>query len=142
MDMTRRSLLLAPAASWAMRTSLAFSDEAPARKPSRRRDAWMPKLSENLHNVELATLRWLKQIGCRHVIFQGTDRVDADKKGFWTVADVARAQSCGVQTVANRTSGKTGPVFDSAQALLFDGSDELAVHNQTSGRISMKCVDT
>jgi mannonate dehydratase len=48
----------------------------------------MPKLSENLADVNPDTLRWLKQLGCRHVIFQGTDRVDADKKGYWTAADV------------------------------------------------------
>src|SRR5262249_29087345 len=34
------------------------------------------------------TLRWLQQLGCKHVIFQGTDHVDTDKKGFWTTADV------------------------------------------------------
>jgi len=55
----------------------------------------VPKLSENLGDVKPATLRWLKQIGCNHVIFQGTDAVDADGKGFWTVADVQRVKkSC------------------------------------------------
>ncbi len=49
---------------------------------------WIPKLSENLADVNPETLRWLKQLGCKHVIFQGTDRVDADRKGFWTEKDV------------------------------------------------------
>jgi mannonate dehydratase len=57
-----------------------------------RPDAWMPKLSENLADVSPASLRWLKQLGCRHVIFQGTDDVDQDRKGYWTASDVMRAR--------------------------------------------------
>ena len=51
---------------------------------------WDPIISENLWNVEPATLRWLAQLGCKHVVFQGTDGVDQDKKGYWTVDDVMR----------------------------------------------------
>jgi len=54
------------------------------------KDRWDPMISENLWNVEPPTLRWLAQLGCRHVVFQGTDRVDADRKGHWTLEDVLR----------------------------------------------------
>jgi len=54
------------------------------------KDRWDPMISENLWNVEPPTLRWLAQLGCKHVVFQGTDRVDPDGKGFWTLEDVLR----------------------------------------------------
>jgi mannonate dehydratase len=57
-----------------------------------RRDTWTPKLSENLAEVSPGTLRWLKQLGCQHVVFQGTDKVDPDHKGFWAVEDVRRVK--------------------------------------------------
>ena len=79
MKTTRRSLLLSPAI-------------ALARPAAPRPDVWMPKLSENLADVEPPTLRWLKQIGCKHVIFQGTDLIDRDGKGYWTLADVRPAK--------------------------------------------------
>lgn len=78
---TRRTLLLSPALAFAPRPAR----PAPA-------DRWTPKLSENLADVNPSTLRWLKQVGCRHVIFQGTDRVDPDNKSYWTLADVMRAK--------------------------------------------------
>ncbi len=55
---------------------------------------WMPKLSENLHDLSPANLRWLRQMGCQHVIFQPSARlpavelVEAAKRGYWTVADI------------------------------------------------------
>src|SRR5262249_28505279 len=52
----------------------------------------MPKLSENLADVNPDTLRWLKQLGCQHVIFHGTDGVDTDRKGYWTTGDVRLAK--------------------------------------------------
>jgi mannonate dehydratase len=56
---------------------------------------WAPKLSENLADVNPDTLRWLKQLGCKHVIFQGTDSVDTEKKGYWSPGDVrAVRKSC------------------------------------------------
>jgi mannonate dehydratase len=55
-------------------------------------DEWMPKLSENMADLKPANLRWLAQIGCKHVVFQGTDGVDTETKGYWSVADVRRAQ--------------------------------------------------
>jgi mannonate dehydratase len=78
MKTTRRHFLTASAAALA---AVPASGAAPARK-------WMPKLSENLADVNPDTLRWLKQLGCQHVIFQGTDGVDRDKKGYWTVDDI------------------------------------------------------
>src|ERR1700746_2151638 len=79
MQPTRRNFLLASAA--ALR-------EVPAAQAAPRAPKWLPKLSENLADVNPDTLRWLKQLGCRHVIFQGTDRVDRGGKGFWTVEDI------------------------------------------------------
>ncbi len=92
MRTTRRGFLLSSMAACAACTPLARVDQTPAKKTARREDAWRPKLSENLRDAQPATLRWLRQIGCRHVIFQGTDRVDRDRKGFWTPADVAPAK--------------------------------------------------
>ena len=48
----------------------------------------MPKLSDNLPDCDIATLKWLRQMGCTDVIFQGTDEVDTAKKGYWTKEDV------------------------------------------------------
>lgn len=76
---TRRDFLLT-AATMAVHPALT---QAPAGS-----ERWRPKLSENLADVNPETLRWLKQLGCQHVVFQGTDGVDADKKGYWSVGDV------------------------------------------------------
>jgi mannonate dehydratase len=84
METSRRAFLLTSAATLA-------AGSAPARTAAPA-SAWQPKLSDNLADVSPPTLRWLKQFGCRHVIFQGTDHVDADNKGYWTVADVKRAK--------------------------------------------------
>ena len=92
MKTTRRGFLLSSLAACAACAPLARVDQTRAKKRARREDAWRPRLSENLRDVEPATLRWLRQIGCEHVIFQGTDRVDRDRKGFWTPADVAPAK--------------------------------------------------
>src|SRR5437773_5418422 len=59
---------------------------------TKKQNLWMPKLSENLADVNPSTLRWLKQLGCKHVIFQGTDRVDSKNKGYWTLADILPAK--------------------------------------------------
>src|SRR5262249_51653569 len=80
MKPTRRKFLVTSAAT------LAAPSASGQRKPQSR--AWMPKLSENLAEVSLSTLRWLKQLGCSHVIFQGTDHVDSENKGYWTETDV------------------------------------------------------
>jgi mannonate dehydratase len=81
---TRRGFVLATAA--ALSATAAPAADGPKPGP------WAPKLSENLADVNAETLRWLRQLGCKHVIFQGTDGVDADRKGYWTPADVRAAR--------------------------------------------------
>src|SRR4051794_25958044 len=82
MHPTRRHFLSAFAAA---ATAAAIPTAAQA---APRPERWMPKLSENLADVNPDTLHWLKQLGCKHVIFQGTDGVDTDRKGYWTAGDV------------------------------------------------------
>ncbi|MBM3800859.1 MAG: TIM barrel protein [Acidimicrobiia bacterium] len=84
-DKTRRYFLFSSLIASSMPKGLRA---AQAKKPA----PWMPKLSENLADVNPSTLRWLKQLGCRHVIFQGTDRVDTGNKGYWTAGDVLPAK--------------------------------------------------
>src|SRR5436190_4001611 len=87
MNPTRRNFLLSSAVTVAAATTSAPAAAA--------KEKWLPKLSENLADVNPDTLRWLKQLGCKHVIFQGTDGVDADRKGFWSPGDVRAARkSC------------------------------------------------
>ena len=91
---SRRGFLAAPAAAIAAR-ALGETGGTPGRKKDGRDGEWKPRLSENLADVQPATLRWLAQLGCRHVIFQGTDSVDPDRKGYWTTDDVMRVKkSC------------------------------------------------
>ena len=80
MKTTRRRFFLTSAAALAAAPTQAPA--APAPRP------WSPMLSENLADVRPDTLRWLRQLGCRHVVFQGTDGVDADKKGYWVPGDI------------------------------------------------------
>lgn len=87
MKMRRRDALLLPLAALAL--------PAAQFEKARTAEAWWPKLSENLPDVNPSTLRWLKQLGCKHVIFQGTDEVDRDNKGYWTLQDVlATKKNC------------------------------------------------
>src|SRR5262249_33224060 len=84
---TRRGFVLATAA--ALSATAAPAADGPNPGPG------TPKLSENLAAVTPETLRWLGQLGCKHVIFQGTDGVDADRKGYWAPGDVRAARkSC------------------------------------------------
>jgi mannonate dehydratase len=86
MPTTRRAFLVSSAAALAPVSTKA------EKMPKPQLPKWMPRLSENLHNVEVDTLRWLKQLGCQHVIFQGTDSVDMGRKGYWDAEDVRRAK--------------------------------------------------
>lgn len=81
MKPTRRTFVLCSAGMVAAGESAAPLHAAAAER-------WLPKLSENLADVKPETLRWLKQLGCKHVVFQGTDGVDLQKKGFWNAQDV------------------------------------------------------
>ncbi len=83
MPTTRRDFLSASTATAARAVTVPAATGAAPRTAR-----WMPKLSENLADVNPDTLRWLKQLGCKHVIFQGTDGVDTDRKGYWTAGDV------------------------------------------------------
>ncbi|MHC4797296.1 MAG: mannonate dehydratase [Planctomycetota bacterium] len=91
MDTSRRNLIryaLGAFAAQAVETQPAVElNNRPPRKLS-----WEPKLSENLSEVSPETLRWLKQIGCKHVIFQGTDDVSPGHKGYWTLPEVQRVK--------------------------------------------------
>ena len=79
--LTRRTLLTAAAtAPFLSSAQPAAASEGP----------WNPIVSENLHNVEPDALRWLKQLGLKHAVFQGTGHVDPDNKGYWTKEDVLR----------------------------------------------------
>src|SRR5262249_47434761 len=69
MHVTRRGFVLAGAA--ALSATAVPAADGPKPGP------WAPKLSENLADINPETLRWLGQLGCKHVIFQGTDGVDA-----------------------------------------------------------------
>ena len=85
MKMTRRNALLTPLAALAIPYA---SPQAPARP-----DAWNPKLSENLPDLTPASLRWLKQLGCKYVIYQDdADLIDPSHKGYWTVAEIQGAK--------------------------------------------------
>lgn len=50
--------------------------------------SWSPRVSENIGNLDDATLAWMAQVGLEWVVLQGTDWVDADGKGYWTVEDL------------------------------------------------------
>jgi mannonate dehydratase len=91
MNPQRRTMLMSPLAAWAAGAAMTATGASASGNGSK--TPWQPKLSENLKDVEPATLRWLAQMGCRHVIFQGTDGVDQDSKGYWTTDDVAPARA-------------------------------------------------
>ena len=88
--LSRRNLLKTSGAGLAMPALGAQTRRGP------RNYGWMPRISENLNDVNVSTLKWLKQVGCNHVVLQGTDWVDSDKKGYWSIADIQRvAKPCG-----------------------------------------------
>ena len=49
---------------------------------------WEPKISENIGDLDDDTLTWVAQMGLKWVVLQGTDWVDRDQKGYWSVADI------------------------------------------------------
>ncbi len=79
---SRRGFLAAAAAAAA--SSCSQTDDAPA-TPA---DAWSPRVSENIGDLDDATLAWMAQLGLEHVVLQGTDWVDRDAKGYWSAADI------------------------------------------------------
>ncbi|MEO7146034.1 MAG: mannonate dehydratase [Bryobacteraceae bacterium] len=80
--MTRRDAFKLPLLAAPTALSRAETPRGP------RQYKWMPKLSDNLPDCRIPTLKWLRQMGCTYVIFQGTDEVDTAKKGYWTKEDV------------------------------------------------------
>ena len=95
MKTTRRTFLAAAGTAPLLARSATAAD---------RRGDWNPIVSENLHNVEYETLRWLKQLGLKHAVFQGTDHVDASGKGYWTKDDVLyhkhKCDAAGIELVS------------------------------------------
>ncbi len=79
-QISRRGVLLAPAMAGAAVAASQKKTGAPS-------GAWLPKLSERVSDVEPGTLRWLSQIGCKHVYLDAS-RVDREKKGYFSVEDV------------------------------------------------------
>lgn len=53
-----------------------------------RKLAWEPKIAENINDVSDATLRWVAQVGHKHMVYQGTRAVDRGRKGYWSVEDI------------------------------------------------------
>jgi len=85
MKITRRGALLSPLVAMAVPFAAWNAPE--------RRDAGNPKLSENLPDLTPASLRWLKQLGCKHVIYQDdADLIDPSHKGYWTAAEIQGAK--------------------------------------------------
>jgi len=91
MDMSRRSLMCYTVGACAAQAINLEAAVEPGNKP-RDKQAWEPMISENLPDVKPETLSWLKQVGSNHAIFQGTNHVDQDNKGYWTLADVQRVK--------------------------------------------------
>lgn len=55
-------------------------------------ERWEPRVAENIGDLSDGTLRWLAQMGHRWVVLQGTDKVDASGKGYWSAEDVKAVQ--------------------------------------------------
>jgi len=72
----------------AIATACDQSSHTPDR-PQQHGASWSPLLSENINDLEPATLTWMAQMGLQHVVLQGTDWVDASRKGYWTEDDIA-----------------------------------------------------
>ena len=73
MKSTRRTFLAAAGATPLLARSATAAD---------RRGDWNPIVSENLHNVEYETLRWLKQLGLKHAVFQGNGSCRCERQGL------------------------------------------------------------
>lgn len=54
---------------------------------------WEPRIAENIGSLDDATLTWLAQLGHKWIVLQGTDAVDREGKGYWTVNDIAAVQA-------------------------------------------------
>ncbi len=71
---TRRGVILASA-------MVGRAAAEPQRRVTPSSGAWLPKLSERIGNVyNPAELRWIRQLGARHVVWDGPQ--DLDRKGY------------------------------------------------------------
>ncbi|MEK7405487.1 MAG: mannonate dehydratase [Acidobacteriota bacterium] len=80
MEVTRRSVLACSTVALAHASS-----------------AWQPKLAENLHEATPSALRWLRQLGCQHAVFQPSARLEKQDrigggKPYWNAEDVLRVK--------------------------------------------------
>src|SRR5262249_57277494 len=57
------------------------------------------------------------------------------------LADVSTADAGGFETALNRLHWKAGAVFDAAEALLFQGGDDLAVAQKNGRDVAVIGVD-
>lgn len=87
---SRRRFLQTSAAAGAL-TASRCSSEAPVTEDASAAP-WEPKISENIGNLEEATLRWMAQLGHKWVVLQGTDWVDQGGKGYWSADDITPLQ--------------------------------------------------
>ena len=83
----RRSILLGGSAASLLPTSCRQS------APGSGDGLWEPRISENVGDLEDATLRWMAQLGLKWVVLQGTDWVDREGKGHWSEQDLAALQA-------------------------------------------------
>ena len=95
---TRRGFFRAGAAG-ALAAGLGTSCRTQDQLPSPASDPtgeWTPLIAENVGDLNESTLRWLAQLGHEHVVLQGTDWVDASRKGYWSDADLLNlVERCG-----------------------------------------------
>ncbi|MDX1983446.1 MAG: mannonate dehydratase, partial [Bryobacteraceae bacterium] len=56
-------------------------------------ETWEPRVAENIGELSGSTLGWLAQLGHQWVVLQGTDKVDRDGKGYWSLADIEAVQA-------------------------------------------------
>ena len=56
--------------------------------------------------------------------------------------DIGQRHARFVQTIGDRGCRKSGPVLDTAEALLLDGGDQLAILDKRRRRVAVECVET
>ena len=77
----RRGVLLVPAM-----VAAAASQE---QKKTGSSGAWLPKLSERMGSLDPSALRWLRQLGAQHVVW---DAREPDAKGYFTAEEILSAK--------------------------------------------------
>ncbi len=55
--------------------------------------AWEPKISENLYRLDDSWMRWMAQLGHKHVVLQDDGQgLDIEDKGYWSAENIRVAQ--------------------------------------------------